>query len=48
MATESNYELLYQCFLSEQMSTAQLERHMEDDKVFRAWVARRMRRRANG
>lgn len=39
MATESRYELLFQCFLSEQMSTTQLERHMDEDSVFRAWVA---------
>lgn len=45
MATESRYELLLQCFLSDQMSMAQLERHMDDDSVFRAWVARRMRTR---
>lgn len=43
MPTESRYELLFQCFLSEQMSMAQLECHMNDDAVFRAWVSRRMR-----
>lgn len=48
MATESRYELLFQCFISEQMSMAQLERHMGDDSVFRAWVSRRMRTRGNG
>ncbi len=48
MATESRYELLFQCFISEQMSMAQLERHMDDDSVFRAWVSRRMRTRGNG
>jgi hypothetical protein len=42
MATKSNYELLLQCFFSEQMSVAQLQRHMDDDAVFRAWFSRRM------
>lgn len=40
--THTSYELLFQCFLSGQMSAAQLEVHMGDDEVFRAWVGRRM------
>lgn len=48
MADCTSYELLFQCFLSGQMSAAQLEAHMSGDDVFRAWVGRRMaaRRRA--
>lgn len=49
MASETNYELLFECFTSGQMSRAQLERHMNDDEVFRAWVDKRVgerRRRA--
>jgi hypothetical protein len=48
MESETNYELLFECFTSGQMSRAQLERHMADDEVFRAWVDKRVkvRRRA--
>ncbi|MCS4090031.1 hypothetical protein [Rhizobium sp. BK176] len=48
MANETNYELLFECFTSGQMSRAQLERHMTEDEVFRAWVDKRVkdRRRA--
>jgi hypothetical protein len=48
MADCTSYELLFHCFLSGQMSASQLELHMGDDDVFRAWVGRRMaaRRRA--
>lgn len=48
MSRETNYELLFACFTSGQMSAAQLDGHMNDDEVFRAWVDKRIeaRRRA--
>lgn len=48
MEKTANYEALFQCFLSEQMTPAQLEHHMRDDEVFRSWVSRRMRERRRG
>lgn len=38
----TNYELLYQCFLSGQMSAGQLHEHMTEDQVFKAWIERRV------
>lgn len=34
----SNYELLWECYQSEQMTFSQLEKHMIDDPEFRVWV----------
>jgi uncharacterized protein YfaT (DUF1175 family) len=36
------YELLFQCYLSEQMSEAALSSELKADDVFRAWFDRRM------
>lgn len=39
------YELLYQCFLTDQMSAAEIQAHMKADEVFRRWVERRIKER---
>lgn len=36
------YELLFQCFLTEQMSEAALSEELKADDVFRLWFDRRM------
>jgi hypothetical protein len=38
----ATYELMFQCYVSGQMSVAQLQAHMGDDEVFRAWLERHM------
>ena len=44
-AERDTYEMLLACYLSEQMSEAQLEAHMREDEVFRAWAARKLEER---
>lgn len=42
----SGYEMLYECYLTGQMSERQLQAHLDDDEVFRLWFARRSRMKA--
>jgi hypothetical protein len=42
----SGYEMLYECYLTGQMSDRQLQAHLDDDEVFRLWFARRSRMKA--
>ncbi len=37
------YDGLFACFLSDQMTTAQLLRHMDEDSGFKTFVDRRLR-----
>lgn len=39
--TENNYEALWTCYLTGQMSEAQLQIHMSEDKDFAEFVERR-------
>lgn len=45
MVFSGKYELLMQCFLSGQMTQARLDRHMQDDEVFKSWVSRYLAKR---
>jgi hypothetical protein len=38
--------MLYECYVTEQMSERQFQAHLEEDEVFRLWFARRTRQRA--
>ncbi len=42
----NGYEMLYECYLTGQMSERQLQAHLDQDEVFRLWFSRRMRARA--
>lgn len=42
----SQYELLYQCFITEQMSLAQMQEHMAADDVFRRWMDKKIKEKA--
>nr|WP_250808162.1 hypothetical protein [Neorhizobium tomejilense] len=44
-SASSNYDILFQCFVSGQMSDAQLQQHMREDQIFKAWVDRKLRER---
>ncbi len=37
------YDGLFACFLSDQMTTAQLLQHMDEDSAFKTFVDRRLR-----
>lgn len=39
----SNYNLLWECFMSDQMTAMQLEQHMKDDPEFKTWVENKLR-----
>lgn len=41
----SGYEILYECYLTGQMSERQLQAHLDEDELFRFWFARRTRSR---
>jgi hypothetical protein len=41
----SGYEMLYECYLTGQMSERQLQAHLDEDEVFRLWFTRRTRAR---
>jgi hypothetical protein len=45
MTTTDRYEALYQCYITEQMSMAQMHQHMADDEVFARWMERRLAQR---
>lgn len=38
----NNYELLWECYISEQMTFSQLEQHMNEDPEFKEFVMKRM------
>lgn len=38
----SHFELLLACFLSGQMSEAQMQEHMRDNAMFAAWMRKRV------
>jgi hypothetical protein len=42
----NRYDLLLQCFLTEQLSAAQLQEYMKADDVFRLWVEKKLKERA--
>jgi len=38
-----DYELLWECYVTEQMSFSQLEQHMNEDPLFKQWVMEKFR-----
>jgi len=40
----NNYELLWECFMSEQMTIAQLEQHMVEDPEFKTWIQNKLKK----
>lgn len=47
----NNYEQLWQCFMSDQMTAMQLDQHIREDKEFEAFVwakIRELREEENG
>ena len=43
----TNYELLWECYRSEQMTFSQLEQHMNEDPEFKAWVMEKFKPASN-
>lgn len=39
----NSYELLWECFMSEQMTAVQLEKHMIEDPDFKIWVENKVK-----
>lgn len=39
----ASYELLWDCFMSDQMTYQQLEQHMAEDSNFKVWVENRVK-----
>lgn len=38
-----NYELMWQCFMSDQMTAKQLDEHIREDKEFESFVWQKIR-----
>lgn len=39
----NNYELLWECFMSDQMTAMQLDQHIREDKDFESFVWQKIR-----
>jgi hypothetical protein len=44
--SDTNYEALVQCYLSEQMTLDQLYKHFDEDPGFEIWFMERMNERS--